>query len=110
MIVGHHRPRWPPPLVDLDDLPSILLAAVCLDAAFCRLKRHALCLFRKVFLKQSFRPRSALFRQHNGFGFGRWIVNVAALIQAVEDIPAMALPRPRSCSVLERGQVTPLHS
>lgn len=59
----------------------------------------------EMLLGQPLRALRALFRQHHRLRLAHRVINVAALVQAIQNIPVMALPRPQPMLVRERRQV-----
>lgn len=58
-----------------------------------------------MFLEQGFGSLHAFVRQQHGFGLAPGIVNVAALMQSIQNIPTVTFPGSESPVVLERGQI-----
>jgi hypothetical protein len=58
-----------------------------------------------MFLEENLGSLFTFVREQDGLGLGPRIVNVAALMQAIENIPTVAFPRSETAFVLERGQI-----
>src|SRR5215475_1427569 len=58
-----------------------------------------------MFLEQRFGSLDSFFRQQHRFGFALRIVDVAALIQAIQNFPTVAFPGSESRLVFERGEI-----